>query len=343
MADETLQRRFRQHLNRYQQIEQWLGDRLRRRAKAPDWLRNHLIRAVLFGSDEAQRLEERLRTANPPTNRVDYFRGVFDGLRYSGTDSLEFDSALDDVLTLITACAFLQEQGLRSIRRIPTTPNSPDFIAATDAGELLVATVNLRRCARELYRLYDALAAYLLLHPELGRTGLLVFATLDYLIARYEDRLRWPEHKSDLDQLLSDATVAALIATVMETGRAVFAEGLFGIEATTQDGLHLRLLPPGQEVPPSEHPLFLAARLEISTNVGWMHNHALANDFRFSYLLFLDATTAAEGVPSAEALNPLLRDYMALMWETNPKVSLHVLTDTGDLHYPAPGMPTAAL
>jgi hypothetical protein len=93
----------------------------------------------------------------------------------------------------------------------------------------------------------------------------------------------------------------------------------------------------------TEHPFSKALRLEISTNVGWMHNHALANDMRSQYLIFVDATRIDAGLPSLDDLRPLLEQYMALMWDTNPEVTLHIVTDHGALDFPAPGAPISAL
>lgn len=337
MAEEMLQQRFRRQLNCYPQVQQWLGDRLRRRAKADDWLRNRLVRAIVTGSDEAAQFDALLRLANPPHNRVDFFRGIFDGIPAAGVSSADFDFAVDNVFTQVAACALLQEWGLKPIRRLPEADQSADFLAAIGTTELIVKAVNLRRYARELYHLYDAVAAEILLRPNLSSAGLLVYADLQYLLARYEERIVWAEYSNQFAQMLNSRALGSTIEAALMGEPVALAEGSFALTATPEPGLHLRLLPPGEEVPASQHPLFLAARLEISSNVGWMHNHALAREFRASYLLYLDATSPAEGgLPAREEVDPLFHDYMALMWETNPKVSLHVQTNAGALDYAAP-------
>ena len=340
MAEDELRRRFRQQLNRYQQIEQWLGDRLRRRAKADDWLRNRLIRGIVVEDEEARRLEERLRTANPPANRVEYFRGTFDGIP-SGASGPDFDFALESAVTRVATCAFLQERGFRPIRRLPERPQTGDFIAGhPDGQKTIAACVSLRGYARELHHLYDAVAAELIGAPAPGG-GLTVYGTREYLIDRLEDRIRWTDQGVSIVRSMDGTALSGAIVGALSDGHASLAGGLFGIVATSEPGLRLSLLSADERVPAAEHPLFLAARLEIATNIGWMHNHALDNDFASGYLLVLDATGPAYGPLDQEELDSLLRDYMALMWETNPAVSLEVWTNAAVLAYPAPGVPTA--
>jgi hypothetical protein len=102
------------------------------------------------------------------------------------------------------------------------------------------------------------------------------------------------------------------------------------------------MLRPGEKSSDEDSPFLRYVQLEISTNIGWMHNHALVNEFQDDYQLFIDATRIDGGVPELSELDQRIGEYMTMMWDTNAKVSVFIKTDGGQLAYRAPGMPVTA-
>jgi hypothetical protein len=342
MAALDLRKQFRQQLNQYQHIEQWLGNHLRRRAKTDDWLRNRLIRSIVLDGVEASDLNERLAAANPTSSRVDFFRGVFDTLPTGKVPSEEFDYALDNVDAMVTTCAFIQSQGPRLVRKLPKTYAVPDFVASLDFGGVLVQSSNLRGYMRELFHLFDAVSAASVDHPCPDGTGLLVYGSKEYLDTRFEGGLRWEDGGLALVSSFDERSVIEAMDLALSNGQSKLAEGLFGLQRSEGAGIRLTLLPPDEQTVDEDNPFLRCVELEISTNVGWMHNHALANEFQDGYQLFVDATRIDSGTLETSQLDRQLSDYMGLMWDTNAMVSVFIKTDQAQLEYRAPQVPAPA-